>query len=198
MSEYTQAVCHDGAAILRDGEPMTPEEIIKALRTGEREAAGFRAMCEAFERLEQIVGLDTGGGMGPGPALNAVEIIAKGLSFSRLRLANVTRQQEWPGYDQTDTTFKTLEVCGEAGELAEAVKKMVRAERGIAGSTAKLEAVADELGDVVISADLLAAHLGIDLADATVRKFDKTSVKYGLVTRLTTKPSRQAEESTNG
>ncbi|NIC05217.1 nucleotide pyrophosphohydrolase [Halomonas sp. DX6] len=140
-------------------------------------------MCEAWERLEQIVGFDTGSRR-VATTLNAVEQITKGLSFHRMRLANVTRQQEWPGYDQTDTTFKALEVCGEAGELAEAVKKMVRAERGIAGSTAKLEAVADELGDVIISADLLAAHLGIDLASAVAKKFDKTSVKYGLETRL--------------
>ncbi|WP_129138830.1 MazG-like family protein [Modicisalibacter coralii] len=83
------------------------------------------------------------------------------LTFDTLRQANITRQQEWPGYEQTDTTFKALEVCGEAGELAEAVKKLVRVERGIAGTTVNLEAVADELADVVISVDLLAEHLGI-------------------------------------
>lgn len=115
----------------------------------------------------------------------------KNLSFRKLRAANVTRQQEWPGYENTDTTFKALEVCGEAGELAEAIKKLVRAERGIAGNTASLEAVADELGDVIISADLLAAHLGIDLAAATARKYNKTSIKYGLKSRL-------AEESVAG
>lgn len=106
------------------------------------------------------------------------------LTFDTLRQANVTRQQEWPGYEQTDTTFKALEVCGEAGELAEAIKKLVRAQRGIAGTTVGLEAVAEELADVVISADILAEHLGIDLAQATARKFNKTSAKYGLLTRL--------------
>ena len=49
----------------------------KAERIAGREATGFRAMCEAFQNLEAIVGLDTGGGMGPGPALNAVESISR-------------------------------------------------------------------------------------------------------------------------
>lgn len=106
------------------------------------------------------------------------------LSFTSFRQANNARQLEWPGYEQTDTTFKALEVCGEAGELGEAIKKMVRAERGIAGSTAGLEQVADELADVIISADLLAAHLGIDLTKAIASKFNKTSRKYGLETMI--------------
>lgn len=106
------------------------------------------------------------------------------LSFALFREANNKRQLEWPGYEHTDTTFKALEVCGEAGELAEAIKKLTRAERGIAGTTASLESVADELADVIISADLLAAHLGIDLAKATAAKFNKTSRKYSLQTLL--------------
>lgn len=47
----------------------------KAERRAERESVAFRGMCEAFQRLEEIVGLDTGGGMGPGPALNTVQSI---------------------------------------------------------------------------------------------------------------------------
>ena len=35
MSEFTQGVCDDGAAILRDGAPMTPDEIVKALQQAE-------------------------------------------------------------------------------------------------------------------------------------------------------------------
>lgn len=33
--EYTQGVCHDGAAILKDGSPMTIEEILAELRAGQ-------------------------------------------------------------------------------------------------------------------------------------------------------------------
>ncbi|HBJ28854.1 hypothetical protein, partial [Cobetia sp.] len=32
MSDYTQGVCHDGAAILKDGMPLTIEEILEVLR----------------------------------------------------------------------------------------------------------------------------------------------------------------------
>ena len=35
MSEYTQGVCHDGAAVLKDGNMMTIGEIIEELRMGE-------------------------------------------------------------------------------------------------------------------------------------------------------------------
>lgn len=34
--EYTQGICEDGAAILRDGQPMTVEEILDALRDSEQ------------------------------------------------------------------------------------------------------------------------------------------------------------------
>lgn len=39
MSEYTQGVCHDGAAILKDGQPLTIEQILEALQ--ERDALAF-------------------------------------------------------------------------------------------------------------------------------------------------------------
>ena len=107
------------------------------------------------------------------------------LSFTALRAANVNRQKEWPGNEHADVMFRALEVCGEAGELAEALKKYTRAERGIAGSTATLADVADEMGDVVISLDLLAGEMGIDLGCAVVEKFNRTSEKYGRRTCIT-------------
>lgn len=35
MSDYTQGVCRDGAAILKDGQPLTIEQILEALRERE-------------------------------------------------------------------------------------------------------------------------------------------------------------------
>jgi NTP pyrophosphatase (non-canonical NTP hydrolase) len=87
-----------------------------------------------------------------------------GIDFKELRAANVMRQAEWEGNEQADTAFRALEVADEAGELCGAVKKLLRAQRGIAGSTLTLQDVADEIGDTVISLDLLANELGIDLA----------------------------------
>ncbi|MEM1346363.1 MAG: hypothetical protein AAGI34_17505 [Pseudomonadota bacterium] len=65
------------------------------------------------------------------------------MDFSELRSANVARQEEWPGSDQIDVALRAVEVAEEAGEIAGAIKKMLRAERGILGSTATLEEVAD-------------------------------------------------------
>lgn len=36
MSEFTQGICADGAAILKDGVMLTPEEIIELLRQGDK------------------------------------------------------------------------------------------------------------------------------------------------------------------
>ena len=104
-----------------------------------------------------------------------------------LRHANVARAREWPGNDQIDVAFRAIEVAGEAGEVAEAVKKHLRDVRGIAGSVGGIPAIADELADLVIAADLLANDLGIELDGAVASKFNRTSEKYGLSTRISEK-----------
>ena len=105
-----------------------------------------------------------------------------GLTFNTLRGANRNRQAEWPGNEHADVAFRALEVAGEAGEVCEKVKKFLRAERGIAGSTATKEDIADEMGDLLVSLDLLADALGIDLGRAASDKFNATSAKYGMRT----------------
>ena len=107
-----------------------------------------------------------------------------GMTFNVLRQANKRRQQEWPGNEKADTSFRALELAGEAGEVAEAVKKLLRAERGIKGSTATRDDVAAEMGDLLVSLDLLADSLGIDLGKAVREKFNATSQKYGMRTYL--------------
>jgi len=107
------------------------------------------------------------------------------MKFSDLRQANATRQNEWPGNDQADIAFRGLEVAGEFGEVAEALKKYLRGQRGIKGSTASLEDVAAEMADAIIALDLLAGQMGIDLGETVARKFNATSEKYGLETRIT-------------
>ena len=107
-----------------------------------------------------------------------------GITFNVLRAANCRRQQEWPGNDKADVAFRAIELAGEAGEVAEAIKKFLRAERGIKGSTATREDVASEMGDMLVSLDLLADELGIDLGDAVRSKFNQTSEKYGMRTYL--------------
>jgi NTP pyrophosphatase (non-canonical NTP hydrolase) len=106
------------------------------------------------------------------------------MNLEDLRSANIKRQREWPGDDKADVAFRTIEVAGEFGEVAEAIKKYLRAERGISGSTATLEDIADEMADSIIALDLLANQLGLDLGAAVARKFNMTSAKYGLKTRI--------------
>jgi len=47
--EYSQGICQGGAAILKDGQPMTIEEIIEELRAGQAaRAKGGEARPVAF------------------------------------------------------------------------------------------------------------------------------------------------------
>jgi len=112
--------------------------------------------------------------------------LTDGVTFNVLRRANVNRQKEWPGNEHADVAFRAIELAGEAGEVAEAVKKFLRAERGIKGSTATKEDVAAEMGDLLVSLDLLANQMGIDLGEAVRRKFNMTSEKYGMRTYIGT------------
>ncbi len=107
-----------------------------------------------------------------------------GVTFNVLRGANVRRQQEWPGNEHADVAFRAIELAGEAGEVAEAVKKFLRAERGIKGSTATREDVASEMGDLLVALDLLANQMDIDLGEAVRAKFNRTSEKYGMRTYI--------------
>lgn len=104
------------------------------------------------------------------------------LSLLRLRAFNVARCEDvfHPVEDWTPTEW-AVAFAGEAGEVCNAVKKLRRLADGT--NTAKdpqtdeqaVEAIASELADTIIYADLLAARLGIDLSEAVIRKFNEVS-----------------------
>jgi len=121
-------------------------------------------------------------------------------AYTTLREANVERQKEWDQHGQITPSYRSNELAGEVGEalekaldmlalsiaagrLANTVKKLDRERMGIRGSRVTVETLAEELADVVICADLLAASYGIDLDEATRNKFNATSKKVGLLTR---------------
>ena len=104
------------------------------------------------------------------------------MNFKDLREANNTRQAEWPGSEKADLSFRAIEVAGEFGEVAEAIKKYLRSVYGIKGSTATKEDIADEMADAIIALDLLANELDVNLGEAVKTKFNKTSMKYDLET----------------
>ena len=75
-------------------------------------------------------------------------------------------------------------LAGEMGEAGNVIKKLNRVRDGIIGNKETPEALrtqlADELADVYIYLDLLAQTAGIDFPEASVRKFNATSVKNNL------------------
>lgn len=121
--------------------------------------------------------------------------------YGRLRDANEARQKEWDRDGKIDLSYRGNEMGGEVGEALEqallviaagaaagraqnVIKKIERERRGIRGSRATLDQLADELADVVICADLIAMGEGIDLDAAVRRKFNRTSEANGLQTRM--------------
>lgn len=102
-----------------------------------------------------------------------------------LRTANIARQAEWDQDNAITLEYRGNELAGEVGEACNVIKKLARERIGIRGSRATKEQLAEELADVVICADLIAMHEGIDLLNEAVpAKFNATSEKYGLSTRL--------------
>ena len=68
--------------------------------------------------------------------------------------------------------YPTLGLCGEAGEVAEKIKKMVRDDAGVL-SPERREALAKELGDVLWYVAQLATEAGLDLDEVAAGNLDK-------------------------
>lgn len=110
-----------------------------------------------------------------------------GLTFNTLRSANLERvplfknakgeiaHQEGLKSWSVDQWFKA--VVGELGEFANISKKV---DRGDFTQEEAKQAMADELADVQIYLDLLAARCGIDLGKATMKKWNEVSVRVGV------------------
>lgn len=103
---------------------------------------------------------------------------------SDLRAANYDRQQEWDPTDEITLAYRGNELAGEVGEACNVIKKLERERLGIRGSRDTTEHLAEELADIVICTDLIAMQAGINLDNAVRDKFNATSEKYGLKTRL--------------
>lgn len=115
---------------------------------------------------------------------------AKGLNLARLRVVSALRNKRWVGTADWSLADHSNELGGETGEAMNIVKKIRRLQTGVAGrnSEADLETLigklADELADVVICADKLAAQVGIDLSVAVVAKFNAKSDEMGFPEHL--------------
>lgn len=114
------------------------------------------------------------------------------LSFPDLSHVNRDRCEASSGFNHPLSAWSLSDwmtaACGELGEAANVVKKLNRVRDGIPGNSETPEqlrsALADEIADTVIYLDLLAQSEGIDLGQAIVRKFNRTSTKIGAPHRL--------------
>jgi NTP pyrophosphatase (non-canonical NTP hydrolase) len=111
-----------------------------------------------------------------------------GLTFRTLRQANMTRlplfkdakgrkcHAKDDGSDWSPAQWLQA-VVGELGEYANLHKKVERGDFTLAEAK---QGLADELADVVIYLDILAAQLGVDLGEAVMSKWNRTSKKVGV------------------
>jgi len=106
------------------------------------------------------------------------------LKFEDLRQANVERNKEFDPENLITASFRGLELAGEVGELCNVIKKLERERLELPGSRTTMLSLAKEIADVLITLDLLAMHYSIDLGEATRYKFNSTSTRMGLKTRI--------------
>lgn len=71
-----------------------------------------------------------------------------------------------------DLLYPTLGLCGEAGEVAEKVKKMLRDDDGVL-SDERRAALGKELGDVLWYVAQVATEAGLDLDEVAGANLDK-------------------------
>lgn len=112
------------------------------------------------------------------------------LTFALLREANLERCGRWHPGGVMDWSLSDWAVAsgGEMGEALNVVKKLNRERDGIIGNDKNIDdlrlQLADEIADTIIYLDLMAAHQGIDLANAVAAKYNRTSEKNGFPDRL--------------
>jgi NTP pyrophosphatase (non-canonical NTP hydrolase) len=106
-----------------------------------------------------------------------------------LREKNIQRQREFDPQSVMTLSYRGNEFAGEAGELCNMIKKIERIRLQLSGTFDRdfdrlvLEA-RKEAADVLITLDLICADMMIDLEQATRDKFNESTDKFGLKTRM--------------
>ena len=108
------------------------------------------------------------------------------LTFEELRTANLERVRDFghDGLDGWNVAEWGNALAGETGELCNILKKFIRQAPGDPSPENLIRLAAEEVADVQIYLDLVAAKMGIDLAQATVNKFNKSSRRISSDTKL--------------
>lgn len=111
----------------------------------------------------------------------------KGLSISKIQSAMQQRRKEWihESVPQKATlSYYGNQLAGEVGELCNDIKKLERLRLGFVGGKNTRDNIPKEMADVIMCVALLANEMGIDLDTAVAEKFNETSEKHGMDTRI--------------
>lgn len=108
------------------------------------------------------------------------------LTFDSFANANLVRA---PGFvnskGEAFEPFTPLETCGAAaGELGEMANLVKKVRRGDVSLDEQRQKIADEIGDVLTYVFKLCNDLGIDPAEAAIKKFNEVSDKIGSAVKL--------------
>jgi len=120
------------------------------------------------------------------------------LTFQELIAANISRVARWHSLDSWSPLEWAGAMCGEAGEAANAAKKLKRVEDQIANIDSRSyemglslnnrqcyrKQIGMEVADVIIYGVLLCARVDADLVECIREAFNKKSVEYGFPERL--------------
>jgi NTP pyrophosphatase (non-canonical NTP hydrolase) len=115
------------------------------------------------------------------------------VTFKLLRRLNVARAERWHAGDDGMAGWSPAEwgnaLAGETGELCNVLKKILRADHGLNQTNpvpreTLMSQASDEIADVLIYLDLVAARLGLSMEECLIRKFNTTSEKMGFPEKL--------------
>jgi NTP pyrophosphatase (non-canonical NTP hydrolase) len=113
--------------------------------------------------------------------LKDVEALAerrKGLTFAAFQHLNRQRCDEAFTHGVEDWPIQNwaLAIAGEAGELCNLIKKIIRGDFTV---EEKRDEIIEELADVITYCDLAMSRMGVATDDSLLRKFDKVSERRG-------------------
>ncbi len=119
------------------------------------------------------------------------------LTFKKLSEINLKRARRWHNSeDLSDWSIQDwiCALCGEVGEAANIAKKLRRLQsnyqskndigRDVSSYNQGIEELGKELADCMCYLDLVATRCGINLEEATIKKFNQVSDKYGFEEKL--------------
>lgn len=108
------------------------------------------------------------------------------ITFNELRDANVSRCVKFGhgGIEGWNEAEWGNAIAGETGELCNVLKKIIRQMPSDPNQIELRSMASEEIADVIIYLDLLAAKLDLHLGACIKLKFNKTSEKHGFSERL--------------